>query len=78
METVRALKPFVYDSHTGITYAEGDIFKVATERVQELVELGIVAKSTAKTDSEKKVISTEANKEKVEIVEVKEKKQIEK
>lgn len=77
METVRALKT-VYDSHTNITHVEGDIFKVATERVQELVELGIVAKSTAKTDSEKKVISAEANKEKVEIVQTKEKKEIDK
>ena len=77
METVRALKP-VYDSHTNITHVEGDIFKVATERVQELVELGIVAKSTAKTDSEKKVISAEVNKEKVEIVQTKEKKEIDK
>jgi len=75
METVRALK-IVYDSHTGITHQEGDIFKVATERVQELLELGIVAKSTAKTDSEKKVIESE--KEKVEIVEAKEKKEINK
>lgn len=77
METVRALRT-TYDSHTGITHQEGDVFKVATERVQELLEQGLVAKSAAKTESEKKVIAAEAKKEKVEIVEVKEKKEIDK
>jgi len=49
MESVRALKR-VMDSATGLSHEEGEVFKVAKGRVQELVELGIVVRSTAESD----------------------------
>lgn len=74
MENMKALKN-LWDSRTETYYNEGDIFKVPTGKVQELEELGIAVKSTAKAEDEKvKVVD---KKEKVEVIEGKEKKIIE-